>query len=110
MTREVAVSIRGYRVAARARPAEFRWLTGDNHAYTTTRCGSEPDPAADGGEAAVRHVYQDIGNYKLQLEVVWVGSYTFAGHGRGGSGDLGAVTAVTTRVYPVHEIRSVLID
>jgi hypothetical protein len=109
-TESVTVSIRGYRVRARARANEFTWITDDGHSYASNTCGEEPDPEGRGLEASARHTFETKDHYDLQLHVTWNGSYTFSGHGRSSSGDLGGVTTTSTRSYPVWEVRAVLVD
>jgi hypothetical protein len=109
-TESVTVSIRGYRVVAEAHAIEFEWLTGDGHSYFSDTCGEEPDPEGDGYGAAARHTYETKDFYALELRIGWSGSYTFSGHGRRRTGDLGGVTTVSSRRYPVSEVRAVLVD
>jgi hypothetical protein len=109
-TESVTVSIRGYRVVAEAQAVEFEWVTGDGHSYFSDTCGEEPDPEGDGYGAAARHTYETKDFYALELRIGWSGSYTFSGHGRRRTGDLGGVTTVSSRRYPVSEVRAVLVD
>jgi hypothetical protein len=109
-TESVTVSIRGYRVVAEAHVVEFEWVTGDGHSYFSDTCGEEPDPEDDGYGAAARHTYETKDFYALELRIGWSGSYTFSGHGRRRTGDLGDVTTVSSRRYPVSEVRAVLVD
>jgi hypothetical protein len=109
-TESVTVSIRGYRVVAEAHAVEFEWVTGDGHSYFSDTCGEEPDPEGDGYGAAARHTYETKDFYALELRIGWSGSYTFSGHGRRRTGDLGGVTTISSRRYPVSEVRAVLVD
>jgi hypothetical protein len=109
-TESVTVSIRGYTVTARARAVDFEWVTGDGHSYFSDTCGNEPDPEGDGHGAAARHTYETKDFYDLELRVGWSGAFTFTGHGRRRSGELGGVTTVSSRRYPVSEVRAVLVD
>jgi hypothetical protein len=91
-----------YSITAQAWITHYRWETGDGAVYTSTRPGTEDDPAAS-------HIYETKGDYTVAIETVWVGTYTWTAGSFSGSGDLGSVTRRSTHDYRVVEARSVLV-
>lgn len=106
----VGTNIRGYTVTATAAPRLYTWSFGDGAGGTSTTAGRD-DPAAgeDSTEWAARHVYESAGDYELSVAIMWSGSYTWAGHGFSGTGNLGSVTVVISRPYRVNAVESVLV-
>lgn len=101
-TVEVTVSLMGYRISAVAHPTSYRWSFGDGSTDTTVSPGSSSAPS-------VKHMYQSKGQYTVALATTWSGTYTYAGHGITGGGPLGSVTMSGSMLYPVLEVRSVLV-
>lgn len=106
----VTTNVRGYTVTATAAPLLYTWSFGDGAGGTSTVAGRD-DPAAgeDSTAWAARHVYESAGDYELSVAVRWSGSYTWAGHGFSGTGNLGSVTVTMSRPYQVNAIDSVLV-
>ncbi len=118
------VSIRGYAVTATMRPSRFYWdpcadfapAPGDRDrrplgcrgALASSSPGSRPDPASSGAAAAVRFMYETNGSYVVRHQVLWEGSWSFAGPRVSASGTLPTIRATGERDYPVIEVRGVL--
>lgn len=96
----VSTDIRGYGVTATMRPAHYYWDTGESLLGSTVP-GSAAAPAA-------RWVYETKGDYRIYVQAVWEGTWTFAGWGASASGDLATIRATGARDYSVNEVRSVL--
>lgn len=100
----VSTGIRGYRVTATMRPTRFYWDTGDGGALRESSVpGSETAPAAT-------WIYDTKAPYRVRLQVVWDGTWSFSGPGGTARGSLSTIRATGGRDYPVVEIRSVLVE
>jgi hypothetical protein len=100
-------SIRGYTVVVTAHPVSYRWAMGDGGVVTGTFSG-----AGTASAASARYTYNVKGSYTVTLSVTWQGQYTFTGHGLAQTVALNAVAQNPPEqlVYPVQEVRSVLVD
>lgn len=106
--REVTVTedVRGYQVVATMAPVTFLWETGDarsGHLLSSTQPGSA-------GAAAATWVYETKGAYRVFVQAVWDGTWTFTGWGSSSSGGLATIRATGARDYVVNEVRSVLTE
>lgn len=100
----VPATIRGYDVVATMRPTTFLWETSDSrpgHLLASTSPGSATAPAG-------RWVYETKAAYRVYVQAVWEGTWTFTGWGSSASGDLATIRATGSRDYVVNEVRSVL--
>lgn len=99
------IGVGGYYVVLTAHPAAYYWSFGDGLTAVSDSAGG-PGGA---GAAAVVHTYREKGTYAVGVDVAWVGSYTFYGHGIHQTVALGPVEqGEVYRSYTVQEIRSVL--
>jgi len=97
-------TVRGYQVVATMRPTMYLWETGDQrpgHLLASTSPGSAAAPAAS-------WVYEAKADYRVFIQVVWDGTWTFSGWGSSAAGDLATIRATGARDYVVNEVRSVL--
>lgn len=99
----VSVTIRGYAVTATMHPSRYYWHPGDPRGslLEAHQPGSEDEPAAT-------WVYETKGHYDVRVQVVWDGTWSFAGHGATASGDLPTIRATGSTAYRVDEVRSEL--
>lgn len=100
-TASLTLNLDGFAVTLDARAVRFRWRTGDGAEFTSTTAGTAAEPAA-------RHVYEGKGSYTVSVDVVWSGTYTFAGPGFAPiTVPLGERTFSGQAAYQVAEIRGV---
>lgn len=99
----VSVGIRGYTVTASMTPSRYYWDPDDprGDVLASDQPGSEEDPAAI-------WVYESKDEYEVRVQVVWDGTWSFAGHGASASGDLPTIRATGSTAYRVDEVRSEL--
>lgn len=99
----VSVTIRGYAVTATMHPSRYYWHPGDPRGslLEAHQPGSEDEPAAT-------WVYETKDHYDVRVQVVWDGTWSFAGHGATASGDLPTIRATGSTAYRVDEVRSEL--
>lgn len=95
--------IRGYAVTATMRPSRYYWDPDDPRGglLESSTPGSERDPAAE-------WTYETKGDYRVRVQVVWDGTWTFTGFGASAAGDLPTIRATGATDYGVDEIRSEL--
>jgi hypothetical protein len=98
---QVTATAGPFSITAEAWIIEYRWDMGDGGRYASNSPGSEDHPAAT-------HLYEVKGNYTVQVETVWTGTYTWTASGTTGSGDLGSVVRRSEHPYTVVEARAVL--
>jgi hypothetical protein len=96
----VETSIRGYAVTATMTPSHYFWETGQG------LLGS-PVPGSASAPAAT-YVYETKNDYRIFVQVVWDGTWTFEGWGASAAGSLATIRASGARDYTVNEVRSVL--
>ncbi len=86
-------------------PTRFHWETGE-----TDRPGHLLSSGVPGGAEApaARWTYETKGAYRLYVQAVWEGTWTFTGWGASASGTLATIRATGARDYVVNEVRSVL--
>lgn len=94
-------AIRGYSVTATMRPSRYYWDPDDPRGVIleSDRPGSEEEPAA-------RWVYETKGDYRVRVQVVWDGTWSFTGFGAAANGDLPTIRATGATDYRVDEVRS----
>jgi hypothetical protein len=101
-TVSIGVSLRGWTAEATMQAVEFSWAVGGTASarFTTSGCGSEPDPAAT-------WMPETKGPYSVMLTSTWAGTWVLSYNGfPGGSFSLGPVEfAAPTVPYPVSEYR-----
>lgn len=121
----VETSIRGYATTATMTPSRFYWEPCAHFEPSTdgqsgeplgcpallesTESGREPDHDSDGRAAAATFMYETKGHYVIRHQVVWDGTWEFAGHGASAAGTLPTVRATGETAYKVDEIRSTLV-
>jgi hypothetical protein len=100
----VSVRLRGFTVTGVAHLVDYRFLTDEGLAGTTTDPGSSTAPA-------VRHVFETKGVHRVTVESEWTATITMTGPGMSTPIPVAAGTATlhSSRDYPVVEIRSVLL-
>lgn len=100
------LTLDGWSVTATATVERIVWDTGDGNSVSSTRPGSEADPAAT-------YTYETKSGaepYTLSVTTHWHGTATITGFGTTLTQDLGSVTTSGSRPYDVDEVRSVLVD
>lgn len=99
----VSVTVRGYAVTATMHPSRYYWDPGDPRGglLEAHQPGSKDEPAAT-------WVYETKDHYDVRVQVVWDGTWSFAGHGATASGDLPTIRATGSTAYRVDEVRSEL--
>lgn len=100
--RTLSLTLRGYTVVVRSAPGQWVWDLGDGTRVTTSRPGTEADPA-------VRHTYEDAGPLTVTVRVSWSGSYTYSGNGTAAQTvGLPGATREASRGYSVAQVNPVL--
>jgi hypothetical protein len=100
-TASLQLDLDGFNTTIDARVVRMRWRTGDGIELTSTVPGSPTQPAA-------HHIYDAKGTYTVRLDVIWSGTYRFAGPGLDPiTVPLGERTFSGQATYAVAEIRGV---
>ena len=102
--RSASINVAGETMTVTYRPTRFTWTMGDGSAPIT-----RTPPEAPGSEAdwAAEHTYEKKGDFTIELEVVWEGSYTRTPPG--GAPETVSVPSITVTGsldYHVIEVRS----
>ena len=99
----VSVELRGYTVTASMSPSRYYWDPDDSRGGLL-----EADRPGSAEEPATMWTYETKNDYEVRVQVVWDGTWSFAGHGASASGDLPTIRATGSTDYQVDEVRSEL--